>query len=110
MKRSGLFGSLGVACAAFVAAAFTTVPSSTVPGLAYNPQHYVNNDPIWDAFNQAVITPDLKKGAYRAAFPAGQSRLAPLQVLGEAPEGEIAAALALDRNKASGRLAEVLGG
>ena len=70
MKHRAVFGGLGVACAAFVATAFTTVPSSTVPGLAYNPQHYINNDPIWDAFNQAVITPDLKKGAYRAAFPS----------------------------------------
>ena len=70
MNRVSFSKSLGVALAAFLGAAFTTVPSSTVPGLAYNPQHYVNNDPIWDAFNQAIVTPDLKKGAYHATFSA----------------------------------------
>ena len=39
------------------------------PALTYNPQHYVNNDPTWDRFNAARITPDMKVGEYRATFP-----------------------------------------
>lgn len=37
-------------------------------GLAYDPNHYVNNDPMWGLFNQAEITVDDKKGEYHAAF------------------------------------------
>ena len=44
------------------------------PALTYNPQHYVNNDPIWDLFNQAQITPDMKAGEYKASFPATLSQ------------------------------------
>ncbi len=40
------------------------------PTLTYNPQHYINNDPIWDQFNEAKITPDMKAGEYKASFPA----------------------------------------
>ncbi len=37
-------------------------------GLAYDPNHYVNNDPMWGLLNQAEVTVDEKKGEYHAAF------------------------------------------
>ena len=40
------------------------------PALTYNPQHYVNNDPQWDRFNETSITSDRKRGEYIATFPA----------------------------------------
>ena len=50
-------------------AALLLMAADGPPTLTYNPQHYVNNDPTWDSFNQAKITPDLKVGQYTATFP-----------------------------------------
>ena len=63
MVRRSLF-TLALAVAAMATTAFDAAPT-----LSYNPQHYVNNDPIWDQFNDTKITPDLKVGEYRASFP-----------------------------------------
>ena len=57
--------SLGVASAALATAAHGAAPT-----LTYNPQHYVNNDPVWEQFNLVHITADMKAGAYRAEFPS----------------------------------------
>ena len=40
------------------------------PALTYNPNHYQNNDPIWDVLNSAQVTADRAKGEYVAKFPA----------------------------------------
>ena len=40
------------------------------PPLAYNPQHYVNNDPIWSRLDKTGVTADRARGVYVAAFPA----------------------------------------
>ena len=45
------------------------------PRLAYDPKHYVNNDPIWDRLNAARITADRDRGVYRASFPPELQRL-----------------------------------
>ncbi len=58
-----------VASLALIAAAVAVMGFTAAPTLSYNPQHYVNNDPIWDEFNQTRISPDLKIGEYRASFP-----------------------------------------
>ena len=39
------------------------------PALTYNPQHFVNNDPVWDDLNAATVTADRAAGEYRAVFP-----------------------------------------
>ncbi len=39
------------------------------PTLTYNPNHYQNNDPLWEILNQAQITADTAKGEYTAKFP-----------------------------------------
>ena len=39
------------------------------PKLSYNPQHYVNNDPVWDELNAAVVKADFRRGVYEARFP-----------------------------------------
>ncbi len=59
-----------VLCGLFVAvAALATAAFDAPPTLTYNPQHYVNNDPVWEQFNLVHITADMKAGAYRATFP-----------------------------------------
>ena len=54
---------------ALIASALAIMGFDAAPTLSYNPQHYVNNDPIWDQFNQTQIAPDLKVGEYKANFP-----------------------------------------
>jgi hypothetical protein len=41
------------------------------PTLTYNPNHYQNNDPLWEVLNQTQVTADTAKGEYRAKFPPG---------------------------------------
>ena len=43
--------------------------AAAAPALTYNPQHYVNNDPVWDDLNAATVTADRAAGEYRAVFP-----------------------------------------
>jgi hypothetical protein len=44
--------------------------SAQAPALTYNPNHYVNNDPIWDVLNAAQVTANTARGEYVATFPA----------------------------------------
>lgn len=46
------------------------VAAEAPPTLTYNPNHYQNNDPIWDVLNQAQVTADRERGEYHASFPA----------------------------------------
>ena len=54
------------------------------PALTYNPQHFVNNDPVWDDLNGATVTADRAAGEYRAVFPRAMEdrRDRPLRVAG----------------------------
>ncbi len=65
-RRDAMFGLVALPAASLLMGA--------APALTYNPQHYVNNDPIWDQFNQAQITPDMKAGEYKASFPSTLSQ------------------------------------
>jgi hypothetical protein len=53
--------------AAFVAG-FAT-PGDAQPALTYNPQHYQNNDPIWEVLNQTQVVANTASGQYNARFP-----------------------------------------
>jgi hypothetical protein len=39
------------------------------PTLTYDPNHYQNNDPLWEILNQTLVTADTAKGEYTAKFP-----------------------------------------
>lgn len=39
------------------------------PALTYNPQHYQNNDPIWEVLNQTQVVANTASGQYQASFP-----------------------------------------
>jgi hypothetical protein len=56
-----------------VAGAFAALVSlgaaDAPPALTYNPNHYQNNDPLWEVLNTAQITADTARGEYRAKFP-----------------------------------------
>ena len=60
------------------------VAMGAAPALTYNPQHFVNNDPVWDDLNAATVTADRAAGAYRAVFPRAleDRRDRPLRVAG----------------------------
>lgn len=54
------------------------------PALTYNPQHFQNNDPIWDQLNRTTIKADADRGVYEAAFPdeLKAKRGQPVQIAG----------------------------
>lgn len=60
-----LLSTAAVCMAAFGLCGFSMQQAS---GLAYDPNHYVNNDPMWGLLNQADVSVDEKKGEYHAAF------------------------------------------
>ena len=59
----------GVAVA-WVVAASIGLSAQAPPSLTYNPNHFVNNDPIWDVLNAAQVTANSARGEYLATFPA----------------------------------------
>ena len=54
------------------------------PTLTYDPKHFQNNDPIWDALNRTTIKADPERGVYEAKFPPALAakRGRPLQIAG----------------------------
>jgi hypothetical protein len=58
--------------------------AAEAPTLTYNPNHYINDDPVWTLLNETQVIADPKKGEYRATFsPALLARQAKrLRVVG----------------------------
>ncbi len=45
--------------------------AAEAPTLTYNPNHYINDDPVWTLLNETQVVTDLKKGEFHATFSPG---------------------------------------